>query len=123
MCSSDLLWNVIASTTAQMSRELMARAVVVVTRSGKSAEIVATARPAAPVIALTHDPAVCRRLCLHWGIVPILNDQVGSANPNSLVRDVATSLKLASTGQYVLLVRGFHGEQDKNLPSVTVVEV
>lgn len=117
------LWNVIASTTAQMSRDLMARAVVVVTRSGKSAEIVATARPAAPVVALTHDAAVCRRLCLHWGVVPLLNEQVGSENPNKLARQVALSLNLASEGQYILLVRGFHGEQDKSLPSVTVVEV
>jgi pyruvate kinase len=117
------LWNVIASSTSRMSRDLMARAVMVVTRSGKSAEIVATARPAAPVVALTHDEAVGRRLCLHWGVVPILHNQVGLENPNNLAREVAQQLKLAVPGQYILLVRGFHGEQDKNLPSVTVVEV
>lgn len=117
------LWNVISSTTAQMSRDLMARAVIVVTRSGKSAEIVATARPAAPVIAVTHNSAVCRKLCLRWGVVPLLDETVGKTNPNQLARDLAISLELANEGQYVLLVRGFHGEQDKNLPSVTVIEV
>ena len=117
------LWNVIATTTSRMSRDLMARAVIVVTRSGKSAEIVATARPAAPVVALTGDESVYRRLSLHWGVLPILHTQVGLENPNNLAREIAVQLQLAESGQYILLVRGFHGEQDKNLPSVTVVEV
>lgn len=117
------LWTVIADTTSRMSRDLMARAVMVVTRSGKSAEIVATARPASPIIAMTHDPAVYRKLCLHWGVVPVLDDAVGSANPNELARSLSQEMGLAKPGQYVLLVRGFHGEGELNLPSVTVVEV
>lgn len=117
------LWNVIAESTARMSRDLLARAVMVVTRSGKSAEIVATARPASPIVAVTHDPEVCRRLCLCWGVIPILDRAVGKANPNDLARSLAISLTLAHEGQYVLLVRGFYGELDKNLPSVTVIEV
>jgi pyruvate kinase len=117
------LWTVIANTTSRMSRDLMARAVMVVTRSGKSAEIVATARPASPIVALTHDPEVYRELCLRWGVIPILNEAVGESNPNDLARDCAQALGLAEKGQYVLLVRGFHGDQEKNLPSVTVVEV
>ncbi len=117
------LWTVIATTTARMSRDLMARAVMVVTRSGKSADIVATSRPASPVVAITHEPAVRRKLCLRWGVVPILDSEVGSTNPNELAKRLSMSLGLAVPGQYVLLVRGFHGEQDKNLPSVTVIEV
>lgn len=117
------LWTAIASTTAHMSRDLMARAVMVVTRSGKSADIVSTSRPASPIVAITHDPAVYRKLCIRWGVVPILDSEVGSTNPNDLARRLSMDLGLAVPGQYVLLVRGFHGEQDKNLPSVTVIEV
>ena len=117
------LWSVIASTTSRMSRDLMARAVVVVTRSGKSAEIVAASRPASPVVAITYDPRVYRKLCLNWGIVPILEDQVGKANPIDLARKLALQLDLAVEGQYILLVRGFHGGKVKNLPSVAVIEI
>ncbi|MBT4494795.1 MAG: pyruvate kinase [Gammaproteobacteria bacterium] len=117
------LWNVIATATARMSRDLMARAVMVVTRGGRSAEIVATARPASPIVAMTKNPVVYRKLCLKWGVIPILEKDVGTVNPNELARRQAVQLGLAERGQYVLLVRGFHGEQDKNLPSVTVVEV
>ncbi len=117
------LWNVIADATARMSRDLRARAVMVITRSGKSADIVSTARPAAPIVAITHQVSVYRRLCLRWGVIPVLNEGVGSVNPNVLARNLAVDLGLASAGEYVLLVRGFHGEQERNLPSVTVIEV
>ncbi len=117
------LWNVIATTTSRMSRDLMAKAVMVVTRSGKSAEIVSTARPAAPIVAITLDAAVYRKLCLRWGVIPVLDESVGTVNPNELARELALDLGLACTGEYILLVRGFHGDQVKNLPSVTVIEV
>lgn len=51
------------------------------------------------------------------------SDVVGTANPNELARKLALDLGMASAGQYILLVRGFHGDQVKNLPSVTVIEV
>jgi pyruvate kinase len=117
------VWSVIADTTSRMSRDLMARAVMVVTRSGNSAEIVSTARPASPIVGITNDEAVYRRLCLRWGVLPILDEAVGSVNPNELARSLAVQLDLAEPGEYVLLVRGFHGEQVLNLPSVTVVEI
>jgi pyruvate kinase len=117
------LWTVIAETTARMSRDLMARGVMVVTRSGRSAEIVSTARPAAPIVAITRSERVYRKLCLRWGVIPLLDDSVGTQNPNDLARGLARELGLAESGQYVLLVRGFHGDLDKNLPSVTVIEV
>lgn len=117
------LWSVIAETTARMSRDLMARAVMVITRSGKSADIVSTARPASPIVAITHDIHVYRRLCLRWGVIPVLDESVGSVNPNELARGLAEDLGLASKGEFLLLVRGFHGEQMRNLPSVTVIEV
>ena len=117
------LWTVIATSTARMSRDLMARAVMVVTRSGKSAETVATARPASPIVAITADPRVYQRLSLYWGVIPILDPAVGSTHPNDLARSLAVELGLASQGQYILLVRGFHGEHDKNLPSVTAIQI
>ena len=83
----------------------------------------ASARPAAPVIAMTNDPAVYRRMVLLWGVIPILSDKVGSLNPNQLAKDVAKQLGLANTGQYVLLVRGFHNDAELNTPTITALLV
>ncbi len=45
-------------------------ALVVLTRSGRTAQLASALRPEVPVIALTPDPAVCRRLALWSGVYP-----------------------------------------------------
>ena len=58
-----------------------------------------------------------------WGVVPVMQSAAGVENPNELARQVADALSLASSGEVVLLVRGFHDEPILNLPSVTVVTI
>lgn len=54
------------------------QAIVVFTLSGSSARLVARNRPGAPIIAVTTDPFVARRLSLVWGIqafvLPLVDD-------------------------------------------------
>lgn len=47
-------------------------AIVAFTRDGATARLVASDRPAVPILALTEDAAVCRRLTLVWGVIPVL---------------------------------------------------
>lgn len=115
--------NVIANATSHMSRDLMVRGVMVISRTGLSATAVSAARPAAPVVALTGNLVVYRRMALLWGVIPVLVDEAGKTNPNDLARSAAKELGLATDGQYVLLVRGFHDEPELNTPSVTVLTV
>tara|TARA_E500000331_G_scaffold338399_1_gene367569 strand:- start:126 stop:1565 length:1440 start_codon:yes stop_codon:yes gene_type:complete len=117
------LTRVIGSATAIMSRDLLARAVLCVTQTGISAYIVSSARPAAPIIAVTGNQQTYNRLALLWGVVPILDTEAGRANPNELARKIALELALGTEGQHVLLVRGFHGDKSMNLPSVTAVTI
>lgn len=117
------VWNVIASTTAHMSKDLMARGVMVISKTGTSAATVSAARPASPVVCMTSEVDIYRRMALLWGLIPLLVDEAGSANPNELSRHVAKELGLAESGQYVLLVRGFHDDPELNSPSVTVLTV
>lgn len=117
------LRKVIANATSHMSRDLMVRAVMVISRSGLSATAVSVARPAAPVVVLTSHLQVYRRMALLWGIIPILVDEAGKSNPNELARRVARELGLAAENDYLLLVRGFSDDPKLNSPSVTVITV
>ena len=67
------LREAVARSTAQLSRDLQVRAVVVRTEHGTSAAVVSATRPAAPVMALTMDPRVYRRMNLLWGVIPQLD--------------------------------------------------
>ena len=62
----------IAAATVAAVRMLDAPLVVVFTKSGFSARIVASHRPHVPILALTDQPRVCRQLSLVWGVVPRL---------------------------------------------------
>lgn len=115
--------KVIANATSQMSKDLRVPAIMVFSRTGMSATAVSAARPAAPVVALTSDIAVYRRMALLWGMIPTLVDEAGRANPNELARSTASALGLADPGQYLLLVRGFHDDPALSSPSVTVLAV
>jgi pyruvate kinase len=109
----------VARSTAQLSRDLRVRAVVVRTKEGTSAQVVSATRPAAPVVALTMDETMARRLSLCWGVVPRIIDAEEFARPKTAARRIAVTEGLASAGQAILLLSGF----GKNEPTVTVLTV
>jgi pyruvate kinase len=117
------IWDAISGTTAHLSKDLMVRAVLVISQSGVSAATMSSARPAAPVIAITGQPHICRRMALFWSVIPVLSEDAGTTNPNELARRVAREMELAKKGEYILLVRGFHSNPELNTPSVTVLTV
>lgn len=113
-----LRWAV-ARSTAQLSRDLRVRAIVVRTQRGTSATVVSATRPAAPIVALTMEERVSRKLELYWGVVPRVVSSDDFASPQSTARREARSLGLASEGEVILLLSGF----GKNEPMITVLTV
>jgi pyruvate kinase len=113
------LRTAVARSTAQLSRDLQVRAVVVRTKNGTSATVVAATRPAAPIIALTMDPRVYRRLNLLWGVIPHLVNAEEFDRPQDVARRQARALGLAEEGHTVLLLAGFGSGQ----PMITVLPV
>ena len=113
------LRNAVARATAQLSRDLQVRAVVVRSRGGLSAQVVSATRPSAPVVALTSDDAVSRRLALSWGVVPRRVSDEEFGQPKVTARRVVVELGVASVDQAILLLSDF----GKNEPTVTVLTV
>jgi pyruvate kinase len=113
----------VARATAQLSRDLRVRTIVVLSRSGTTATIVAAARPAAPVLAVTTDAATCRRMNLLWGVVPLKVDAAELKHPHALTRRLARELNLAEEGQYLLEVAGFGSATTEHAPTVTVLNL
>jgi pyruvate kinase len=121
--STNIVWDVIAGATANMSKQLSAHAVLVISQSGMSAATMSSARPAAPIVAITSHADVCRKISLLWGVIPVIDEETGSTNPNELARRVAKEQGLADSGDYVLLIRGFHSDPKFNTPTITTITV
>ncbi len=63
-----------------LADDVEARAIVVFTRSGHTAHLVAQCRPAAPIYAFTADEGVRQRLALYWGVQPFLSSLDGDTD-------------------------------------------
>ncbi|HXG89574.1 MAG TPA: pyruvate kinase [Vicinamibacterales bacterium] len=67
------------------------QAIVAVTRQGRTARLLAARRPAAPIFAITGQDEVARRLCLWWGVTPVVDSLDGEAY--DIVDRVGVSLR------------------------------
>jgi pyruvate kinase len=83
-----------AAAAVTMAQSLGASAIIVLTRSGSTAQAIASYRPSIPVIACTADPSVQRHLQMYFGVVPLLIEF--SNDPEMTVRFAFEQAKKSS---------------------------
>ena len=67
--------NAISSAVSTIASQLNAAAILPLTKSGATAHNVSKFRPAAPILAITSEIEVARKLQLVWGVTPLLIPQ------------------------------------------------
>ncbi|KAI4453254.1 pyruvate kinase [Holotrichia oblita] len=72
--------NTIASTACGAAYQINAKALIVVSRTGKTANIVADYRPVCPIIATVIEEKGCRQLNLAWNVHPIVAEEKNSTD-------------------------------------------
>jgi pyruvate kinase len=113
----------VGRSIAQLSRELKVRGIVVLSRTGTTAQAVAAARPAAPVVVVAEDEGACRRANLLWGTVPVRVAADELRHPSELARCVAVELGMADPGQHILVVAGFKRRREETAPTITALSI
>jgi pyruvate kinase len=116
--------DAIAAATAAAAASLEAPVVMVITKSGFTARIVASHRPPVPIIALTDSERTYRQLALVWGVQPLLLPPAGTYEEMfDHGRDVVQQLGLVKKGDRVLVTAGvpFDVPRTTNLLRVEVV--
>jgi pyruvate kinase len=97
----------LARVAASVAEELGCKLIVAFTESGLTARLVAGHRPRVPVVAVTHDERVYRRLALWWGVVPTLT--ASTDNTDELLAAGEQRLKsrgLVAPGDTILMLSG-----------------
>ena len=115
--------DAVAKATAQLSRDLRVRAIFVMSRTGLTARIVTSSRPAAPVLGVSPDERTARAMQLLWGVVPFAASPEEWENPEELARRLVRQYGVATDGDHILRVSGFHTDGDLNIPSISVLRV
>ena len=67
--------DAICHATCTTALDLRAKAIISVTKSGRSAKMVSRYKPDCDIVACAMDEKVCRQLNLAWGVTPILLDE------------------------------------------------
>ncbi|MDT8716084.1 pyruvate kinase [Clostridium sp. 19966] len=113
--------NAISLATCNTAAELNASAIITATQSGQSAKNISKYRPECPVIAITPSEDVARKLAFHWGVYPIVSENV--ATTDELIEK---SVKLATEAGYVKegdLVVVSAGKQVNNIGATNMMKV
>ncbi|MGN0574050.1 MAG: pyruvate kinase [Acutalibacteraceae bacterium] len=67
--------DAICHATCTTAHDLNAKAIITVTKSGRSARMISRYRPGCEIIGCTISERVCRQLNLSWGVIPVLLDE------------------------------------------------
>ena len=114
----------IAAATATAVKLLGAPLVLVFTKSGFSARIVAAQRPGVPIVVLTDRERTFQQLALVWGVIPVLVDPSETyAEMYAKARVVVLERGLARDGDRVIVTAGvpFDVPGTTNLMKVEVI--
>lgn len=99
--------DAIVAAARQVAHTIGARAIATFTMSGSSALRMSRERPEAPILGLTPREETARRLCLAWGVYPIV-----TADAHSMSEAVAKSVRIAaqegfaSSGDEIVVIAG-----------------
>ena len=97
----------IAAATIAAVQMLGAPLVVVFTKSGFSARVVASHRPRVPILALTDQPGTYRQLALVWGIIPELVPHCDSYDQMmTRAKAAVVARDLAAPGDRIIVTAG-----------------
>ena len=99
--------NAICDAACTTARDIGAKAIIAVTKSGRTARRVSKFRPHEPIIASTPDKKTFHQLSLSWGVLPVL--ALNQADEESLIRhsiDCAKQIDAVEPGDRVVITAG-----------------
>jgi pyruvate kinase len=101
----------LARVATEIVEELSCRLIVAFTETGTTARLVAAFRPPVPIVGLTYHAETYRRLCLVWGVTPMLSHHAESVE--QMIRDAESLLvetRQVAKGDKVLMLIGHRHE-------------
>ena len=103
----DTVPESVADACCHVAYYQQAKAIVTVTRTGATAQLVARLRPYAPIIAFSEDASTRHRLASCWGVLPVPIAQSSSVDDRvPLLDEQLIKLGLANTGDLIVICMG-----------------
>ena len=99
--------NAICHATCTTALDLNAKAIVTVTKSGKSARMLSQYRPESDIISCATTERVCRQLSLAWGVTPlVIREEKEVFHLFDKAIQAAVKMKLLEAGDLTVITSG-----------------
>ncbi len=99
--------DIVSESAVRTAHNIGAKFIVALTRSGRTARMLARYRPTEHILALSDDPANANKLMLAFGVYPIVSPTFKTIDEIlKLVRNITVESKLAKAGDKVVIVAG-----------------
>jgi pyruvate kinase len=101
--------HAVAAATVEAARQVGAPAIIVITRSGFSARLVSSYRPAVPVFAVTTEASTYRALAAVWGVRPVFAEgvEVNYRELSDFGRRAVVDTGVGEPGASIAITAGF----------------
>lgn len=104
----NIISEVVSQSAVNMAHQLNATAIFSLTERGFTSRLVSKNRPDCPILAVTFSNQVVRRLCMNWGVIPMLYE---GGNDDTAKLDFAVNrakdLGYIKTGDVVVVTAGY----------------
>ncbi|MCX7653772.1 MAG: pyruvate kinase [Fervidobacterium sp.] len=122
--SSFDLSSAISYAATTLAKHVQAKLIITATSTGSTAVSVSKYKPSIPVMAATNNPETYYRLCLSWGVMPVmLEERLTTDEMIESVINKAKQLGLAQNGDKVIIVAGIPWGRPGTTNTVQVQEV
>jgi pyruvate kinase len=99
--------SAISSAACEMAQDLKASAILTNTEYGGTARLISRFRPPTPIVAVTPREDTWRRLCLSWGVVPLLTPPIRDTDHMlQVVKEEALKSGMLNHGDRVIITAG-----------------
>lgn len=103
--TKGIVKDVIGHSAVSCSFKLDTKAIVLYTKSGKTASMISRYKPNSPIIAITDNPQTYNYLSLEWNVWPIYT-KLGNLDIFDLAATIAKSIKLAKKDDLIIVTTG-----------------
>lgn len=95
----------ICEAAKTVAENIGAKAIIAESKTGAVARAMARCRPSCPIIAVVTSEQVCRKLCLSWGVSPILGEEKQTSDEITVQAiDKALSTGIVDPGDTVVII-------------------
>jgi len=104
---SNVITESVSEAAVRMAQQLGATAIVSLTETGFTSRLVSKHRPECSILAVTASEKVSRRLCMNWGVVPILyQDELLDEAQISFAIEQGKARNIVQTGDILIVTSG-----------------